>query len=107
MLIKVDAKGLEWRTAVELSRDKTGLQEILDGADQHEDNRVRFGLPTRLIAKTFLFRLIYGGSAFAYSKDFNFAKTSTEESFWQDVIDKTYEKYSGLVTLTCRTLMER
>ena len=96
MLIKVDAKGLEWRTAVELSRDETALKEIIDGADQHEDNRIRFGLPSRLIAKTFLFRLIYGGSAFAYAKDFNFAKTSTEETFWQDVIDKTYDKYWGL-----------
>lgn len=96
MLVKVDAKQLEWRTALELSRDETGIQEVFDNADQHEDNRQRFGLPSRLIAKTFLFRLIYGGSAFAYAKDFNFARVSSDETFWQRVIDSTYDKYRGL-----------
>ena len=57
MLLKVDAKALEWRVAVELSGDKVGLQEILDGVDSHADNQQRFGLPSRLIAKTYLFRL--------------------------------------------------
>lgn len=57
MLVKVDAKALEWRVAVELSGDKVGLQEILDGVDNHADNQKRFGLPSRLIAKTYLFRL--------------------------------------------------
>lgn len=58
MLLKVDAKALqlEWRVAVELSGDKVGLQEILDGVDSHADNQQRFGLPSRLIAKTYLFR---------------------------------------------------
>ena len=67
MLLKVDAKALEWRVAVELSGDKVGLQEILDGVDNHADNQQRFGLPSRIIAKTYLFRLIYGGSAFSYA----------------------------------------
>ena len=58
MLLKADAKALqlEWRVAVELSGDKVGLEEIINGYDAHEDNRQRFGLPSRLIAKTLLFR---------------------------------------------------
>jgi DNA polymerase I-like protein with 3'-5' exonuclease and polymerase domains len=82
--------------AVELSGDEVGLDEILNGVDTHEDNRVRFGLPTRLIAKTYLFRLIYGGSAYSYSADPNFSSVSKSEKFWQGVIDETYNKYKGL-----------
>ena len=98
MLIKVDAKALqlEWRVAVELSGDKVGLQEILDGVDNHADNQKRFGLPSRLVAKTYLFRLIYGGSAYSYANDPNFSVVSKSEKFWQGVIDETYSKYRGL-----------
>jgi DNA polymerase I-like protein with 3'-5' exonuclease and polymerase domains len=96
MLIKADGKALEWRVAVELSGDKVGLQEILDGVDSHADNQQRFGLPSRLIAKTYLFRLIYGGSAYSYANDPNFSSVSKSEKFWQRVIDETYSKYKGL-----------
>src|SRR5579859_2820201 len=96
MLISVDHKGLEWVTAVFLSQDPVGIKEIWDGVDQHEDNRQRFNLPTRLIAKTFLFRLIYGGTAFAYAHDPEFMQVSREPDFWQSVIDGFYRKYGGL-----------
>jgi len=79
-----------------LSGDKVGLQEILDGEDMHENNRVRFNLPSRLIAKTFIFRLLFGGSAYAYANDVEFSGTSKSEKFWQGVIDETYAKYRGL-----------
>jgi DNA polymerase I-like protein with 3'-5' exonuclease and polymerase domains len=96
MILKVDGKAIEWRVALDLSGDKVGIQEILDGVDQHEDNRKRFNLPSRLIAKTFLFRLLYGGSAYAYANDSSFASVSGRVSFWQNVIDETYTKYRGL-----------
>lgn len=96
MIISVDHKGLEWVTAVYLSQDKVGMKEIWDGADQHEDNRARFGLPTRLIAKTFLFRLIYGGSAFSYANDPEFSGVSNDPAFWEGVISEFYRKYEGL-----------
>lgn len=96
MILKADMKALEWRVAVELSGDKVGLEEVLNGVDSHEDNRVRFSLPTRLIAKTYLFRLIYGGSAYSYANDPNFMSVSKSEKFWQEVIDETYNKYRGL-----------
>lgn len=93
MLLQADAKQLEWVGAAFLSQDKTAIKEIWDGTDMHSDNQARFGLPSRLIAKTFVFRLIYGGSAYSYANDPNF---SGNETFWQDVIDQFYAKYDGL-----------
>jgi len=96
MLLQADAKALEWVCATYLSQDQTALKEIWDGTDQHSDNQLRFGLPSRIIAKTFVFRLIYGGSAYSYAHDVNFTGVSTSESFWQNVIDEFYSKYEGL-----------
>lgn len=96
MFVHVDAKALEWYGAVYLSQDKVGLKELWDNLDAHALNQERFKLPTRLIAKTFLFRLIYGGSAYAYVKDNQFNHVSKNPKFWQKVIDEAYEKYSGL-----------
>ncbi len=96
MLINVDAKALEWVCALFLSQDKTGMEEYRAGADVHENNKVAFSLPSRLIAKTFLFRLIYGGSAWSYANDPDFVECSSSEKFWQKVIQSTYDKYRGL-----------
>lgn len=96
MLIQGDASALEWRCAAFLSQDKTAYEEIWNNVDQHTDNQTRFGLPSRLIAKTFVFRLIYGGSAYSYANDTNFTDVSNSESFWQNVIDEFYNKYTGL-----------
>lgn len=96
MLINVDAKALEWVCALYLCQDPVGIKEYLAGEDIHENNRNAFKLPSRLIAKTFLFRLIYGGSAYAYANDPDFAEASTSEKFWQRVIEATYNKYQGL-----------
>ncbi len=96
MLIQGDASALEWRCAAFLSQDKVAYEEIWNNVDQHTDNQTRFGLPSRLIAKTFVFRLIYGGSAYSYANDPNFAEVSKSEKFWQGVIDEFYNKYKGL-----------
>jgi len=56
VLLACDASQLEWRTAVELSKDTVALSEILNGEDTHAKNQEAFGLPSRLIAKIFLFR---------------------------------------------------
>lgn len=95
-LVNGDYKQLEWMGAVYLSKEVTGYDEICKGVDQHADNQRIFGLPNRLIAKTFVFRLIYGGTAYAYANDANFAGTSTDEGFWSDVITKFYQKYAGI-----------
>ncbi len=95
MLLQADAKQLEWVGATYFSQDQTALKEIWNEVDQHSDNQKRFGLPSRLVAKTFVFRLIYGGSAYSYANDPDF-KDIGGETFWQGIIDEFYKKYSGL-----------
>ena len=95
MILNLDASGLEWRTVAHNSKDKTAIKEIKDGLDTHADNQRVFGLPSRLIAKVFLFRAIFKGSAYAYSVDNDF-KHIGGVKYWQNVIDKFYEKYDGI-----------
>ena len=95
MILQADAKQLEWIGATYLSQDPVAIDEIWKEVDQHSDNQQRFGLPSRLIAKTFVFRLIYGGSAYSYANDPNFKDIGNEE-FWQSVIDQFYSKYKNL-----------
>lgn len=95
MLINADAKALEWVCCAYLSQDKVAIKEIIAEVDMHSDNQKRFNLPTRLIAKTFVFRLIYGGSAYSYANDPDFREIGGED-FWQKVIDAFYDKYKGL-----------
>ncbi|UOF81994.1 DNA polymerase [Caudoviricetes sp.] len=95
MLLQADAKQLEFVAASYLSQDQTAIKEIWDGTDQHTDNQQRFGLPSRLIAKTFVFRLIYGGSAFSYANDPNFSSIGNEP-YWESIIEQFYTKYKGL-----------
>ena len=95
MLLQADAKALEWVCASYLSQDQVAIKEIWDNVDQHTDNQKRFNLPSRLVAKTFVFRLIYGGSAYSYANDPNF-KDIGGETFWERVINQFYGKYSGL-----------
>ena len=68
----------------------------MDNVDMHEINRARFNLPERRIAKFFLFRLIYGGTAYAYAYDPDFTHVSSSPKYWQKVIDEAYEKYRVL-----------
>ena len=95
MLLQADAKQLEWVGASYLSQDQVAIDEIWQGTDMHSDNQKRFGLPSRLIAKTFVFRLIYGGSAWSYANDPNF-KDVGDEKFWEKIIGDFYRKYKQL-----------
>jgi DNA polymerase I-like protein with 3'-5' exonuclease and polymerase domains len=96
MLLQADARQLEMVAAAYLSQDKVMIREIWDGVDMHADNQLKLNLPSRLIAKTFVFRLIYGGSAFSYANDPNFTHVSKDENYWQNVIDTFYRKYRDL-----------
>lgn len=96
MLINCDARGLEIVCIAYLSQDKVLMKELIDGVDIHGENQKVFGLPSRLVAKVFVFRLIYGGSAYSYSVDPDFTDVSTSEKYWQKVIDKFYQKYTGI-----------
>jgi DNA polymerase-1 len=96
MIINADAVGLEINVAGFLSQDPILLQEIKEGFDLHSANQKMLGLPSRLIAKIFVFRLIYGGSAYAYSVDTDFASCKYSAKKWQEIIDKFYSKYKKL-----------
>lgn len=106
MIISVDHKALEWVIKVYLAQDKVAIQEILDGVDVHSVNKERFNLPTRLVSKTFLFRWIFGGSAYAYAHDPEFTPTSSSVDFWQNVIDTGYAKYQGIAEFDARIMDE-
>lgn len=95
-----------------LSQDPVGIAEwndvVLhpDKNDIHTANQQAFNLPSRLIAKVFLFRWIYRGSAFAYSKDPDFTPVSKSVDFWQNVIDKYYSKYKEIERTHMRFIKE-
>lgn len=96
MLIQADASQLEWRTAVELSKDPIGLREILNKEDTHSKNQVAFELPSRLIAKIYLFRTIFRGSGWSFANDPDFMHVSSKPDYWDQVNEKFYKKYAGL-----------
>lgn len=105
MILNLDAKSLEWRVCLHNSGDKVGIQEVMEGIDSHADNQRVFGLPSRLIAKVFLFRAIFKGSAYAYSVDNDF-KHIGGVKYWQNVIDKFYEKYDGIYKYHIKLMQE-
>ena len=104
--MQADAAALELRVAAFLSQDPVMIQELVDEVDLHTNNKDRFGLPDRLTAKKFGFRLLYGGSAYSYANDPDFTFVSTSEKFWQKVIDAYYEKYDGIKRWHVRLLRE-
>lgn len=96
MLLQCDASQLEWRTALELSKDWVGINEILGGEDTHAKNQKAFELPSRLIAKIFLFRTIFRGSGWSFANDPDFMHVSSNPAFWDGMNEKFYAKYFAL-----------
>lgn len=96
MLINADVKSLEVFVAADLSQDATLKRELLEKLDLHSLNQERFKLPDRVTAKRFIFKLLYGATAFGYSQDSDFISVGYSEKQWQRVIDEFYAKYSGI-----------
>ncbi len=96
MLVACDASQLEWRTILELSRDPVGIGEILNGDDTHSLNQRAFDLPSRLIAKIYLFRTIFRGSGWSFAHDPAFMHVSADPKFWDEVGRKFFAKYKGI-----------
>jgi DNA polymerase I-like protein with 3'-5' exonuclease and polymerase domains len=94
--VNVDVRGLEWVCCAYLCNDKVARKEIIEGEDQHSANQEAFKLPSRLIAKIFLFRAIFRGSAYAYANDPAFMHVSTQPKYWEGVIERFYTKYEGI-----------
>ena len=96
MLLQCDASQLEWRVALELSNEIVGIKEIINGEDTHANNQHAFDLPSRLIAKIFLFRTIFRGSGWAFANDPDFMHVSCDARFWDALNEKFYKKYAAL-----------
>lgn len=96
MILNIDVKSLEVCVAAELASDKVMIDEIVSKQDMHKNNQDSLGLPSRLIAKIFIFRLLFGGSAHAYATDPDFKEVGYSINKWQEVIDLFYKKYSGI-----------
>ena len=93
MLIQADASQLEFRVAAELAQDWTAINEIIDKEDIHSKNEKAFLLPSRLIAKIYLFRTIFRGSGWSFANDPDFMHVSSSPKYWEDVNEKFYAKY--------------
>jgi len=95
MIVNCDGKAIEWYAGTFLAGCPVAYKELIANYDIHSANVEAFGLPTRLVAKTFLFRLIYGGTCFSYASDPDFTHVSTSQKYWQNAIDKFHDKYTG------------
>lgn len=87
---------LEWRTILELAQDQVGIGEVLEGQDTHALNQIALALPSRLIAKIFLFRTIFRGSGWSFANDPDFMHVSASPKFWDEMNAKFFEKYKGI-----------
>jgi DNA polymerase I-like protein with 3'-5' exonuclease and polymerase domains len=96
MLINCDVKSLEVVTAAELSDDAVLKEEIRRKLDLHTLNQERFSLPDRVTAKRFIFKLLYGATAFGYAQDADFIGVGYSVKKWQRVIDEFYSKYKNI-----------
>lgn len=96
MLLNCDVKSLEVVAAAQLSGDKVLSLEIIERIDTHAVNQKRFSLPDRVTAKRFVFKLLYGATAYGYSVDSDFLGVGFSQKQWQEVIDEFYNKYTGI-----------
>lgn len=55
-IVNCDARQLEINVVAYLSQDPLLIKEITNKFDIHADNQMKFNLPSRLIAKIFMFR---------------------------------------------------
>lgn len=67
---------------------------MLEKQDAHKLNQVAFDLPSRLIAKIYLFRTIFRGSGWSFAHDPAFMHVSAEPKFWDGIGEKFFGKYN-------------
>lgn len=106
MLLKVDASQLEWRVKAFFSQCPVAIKEIelMDKGlfDIHTDNQDRFKLPERVIAKNFVYQMIFSdvfgdqgfaGPAYSYANKADYQHVSKDPKYWKRVIEAFFEKY--------------
>ncbi len=95
-MTRVSWNSYDWRTILQLANDQVGIAEIIRGEDTHAKNQTAFDLPSRLIAKIFLFRTIFRGSGWSFANDPDFMHVSSSSKFWDGMNEKFYAKYKGI-----------
>jgi DNA polymerase I-like protein with 3'-5' exonuclease and polymerase domains len=92
-ILVIDLSQLEWRVAAWLSQDPVAMQEIIDDVDCHLDNAIKFfgDAKFRQVAKIMTFRLLYGGSAYAFYMDPLMPDFSQKR--WNDIVNQYNRKY--------------
>lgn len=101
-----DASQLEWRIAAWLAQDQVAMDEIRAGIDCHLDNAVRFfgDAKYRQSAKIMTFRLLYGGSAYAFWIDPKMPPFSKKR--WNEIVMGYQRKYQGITNWQERNIRE-
>lgn len=105
-IMQEDVSQMEWRDAAWLSQDKTMIEEINSGVDQHIatvrdlmelefiDKNDPISKENRFNAKIFNFRMIFGGSEWGFYNDIKMPKFSLSK--WKKIIKGFFTKYNGL-----------
>jgi len=65
----------------------------VDKQDAHSLNQAALNLPSRLIAKIFLFRTIFRGSGYSFANDPDFMHVSTSPKYWDEMNERFFQKY--------------
>jgi DNA polymerase-1 len=105
-IMQVDLSQIEWRTAAWLSQDPVMIHEINNGIDQHAATVVDLmeltfknkkdpeSKKNRDHAKTFNFRMIYGGTEWGFYLDIDMPAFAIGK--WKQIIVDFFKKYAGL-----------
>lgn len=96
MIVNGDIKALEAVVAADWYNDTTLIGEIKSGVDLHQNNQDSFSLPDRVTAKRLMFKTLYGGSAYGFAHDSDFLSVGFSEKQWKEVLEKFYDKYTGI-----------
>lgn len=81
-------------------------EEVIAKFDFHADNQRVFVLPDRVTAKRFVFKLLFGGTAYGYSIDPTYFHVGYTQKQWEDVINRFYEKYYGIAAWHTKIISE-
>jgi DNA polymerase-1 len=105
LVLVIDLSQLEWRVAAWMAQDRVAMQEIHDGVDIHSDNAIRFfgDIKFRQAAKIMTFRLLYGGSAYAFFMDPQMPSFTLTK--WNEIVAAYEKKYVGIAAWQQRNII--
>jgi len=104
VLMAADMSQFEIRILAKVSGDPTLIQELINGVDIHERNRVDLNLPTRRAAKDTMYGIAYGLAADKLAESLTKKGEPTTIPQAQSFINSIYKKYPGLTAWKKRWL---